>query len=93
MKWDVLLVCVAGYLMTSVGRVHQLFPALELVHPALLTGALAIVLYLFDQRAERKAARLMVPTTKYLAALLVWMILSVPGALSQGNSFELVFGN
>ena len=92
-KWDVLLVCVAGYLMTSVGRVHQLFPALELVHPALLTGALAIVLYLFDQRAERKAARLMVPTTKYLAALLVWMILSVPGALSQGNSFELVFGN
>ena len=91
--WDVLLLCVAAYLLTSVGRIHQLFTALEVVHPAMLTGALAIVLYLFDQRAERKAARLLVPTTKYLMALLAWMMLSVPGALSQGNSFELVFGN
>jgi putative inorganic carbon (hco3(-)) transporter len=92
-RWDVLLVCVAAYLLTSVGRVHQLFPALEALHPAALTGALAIGLYLFDQRPERKAARLLVPTTKYLVALLALMMLSVPGALSQGNSFELVFGN
>jgi len=92
-KWDVLLVCVAAYMMTSVGRIHQLFPALEVIHPAALTGALAIGLYLFDQRPDRKAAHLLVRTTKYLVALLALMMLSVPGALSQGNSFELVFGN
>src|SRR4029077_6489089 len=88
-----LLGCVAAYLMTSVGRVHQLFTVLEILHPAMLTGALGIVLYLFDQRSERKAARLLVPTTKYLLALLALMLLSIPGALSQGTSFELVFGN
>ena len=92
-KWDLLLVGVAGYLMTSVGRIHQLFPALEVVHPAALTGALAITLYLVDLGPERKEARLLVPTTKHLVAMLALMILSVPGALSQGNSFELVFGN
>ena len=40
-KWDLLLLCVAGYLLTSVGRVHQLFTTLELIRPATITGLLA----------------------------------------------------
>ena len=31
--WDLLLVCVAGYIATAVGRIHQLFPALQLLRP------------------------------------------------------------
>jgi O-antigen ligase len=91
LKWDLLLFCLAGYLLTSVGRVHQLFPVLESLRPAILTGLLAIVLYLVDRREERRGNLLWVPTTKYLIALLIWMVLSVPGSLVLGVSFELVF--
>src|SRR6266568_7705795 len=79
-RWDLLLVCVAGHILTAVGRVHQLFPVLGTLHPAMITGILAIVLYLLDQRSERRFDRLWVATTKCLLALLGWMILSVPGA-------------
>jgi putative inorganic carbon (HCO3(-)) transporter len=91
LRWDLLLWCVAGYLLTSVGRVHQLFPVLEALRPAVLSGLLAIVIYLADRREERRANLLWVRTTKCLIALLVWMVLSVPGALVDGTSFDLVF--
>lgn len=90
-KWDLLLACVAGYILTSVGRVHQLFPQLQALRPAILTGVIAIALYLFDRHASRRSARLIVPTTKYLIAFLLWMMLSVPGSLWPGNSFNLLF--
>jgi putative inorganic carbon (hco3(-)) transporter len=91
LQWDLLPLCIAGYLLTSVGRVHQLFPILASLRPAILTGLLAIVLYLVDQRGERRGHLLWVPTTKYLLALLIWMVLSVPGSLVLGVSVELVF--
>jgi O-antigen ligase len=92
-KRDALLVGVAGYILTAVGRVHQLFVALEVIHVAVITGLLAIVLYAFDRHEERQARWVLVPTTKLLAALLFWMILSVSNALVVGNSFDLVFNN
>src|SRR5439155_812918 len=79
LRWDWLLVCVAGYLLTAVGRVHQLFPVLETLRPAMLTGFLAIVMYLLDRREERRSAPLFVPATNYLIAFFIWMVLSVPG--------------
>jgi O-antigen ligase len=91
--WDLLLLCVAGFILTSVGRVHQLFPALEMVRPAVITGILAIGTYLYDSQEERRAVHVWGSTTKLLAALLFWMLLSVPSALRPGNSFNLVFDN
>ncbi len=93
MRWDPLLLCVAGHILTAVGRVHQLFPALEVLRPAMLTGLLATVLYVLDRHQERRLDRIFTPTTKYLLAFLIWMVLSVPGALVVGNSLELVFGS
>ena len=75
------------------GRVHQLFAVLEAVRPAVVTGLLAIVLYLGDHPGYRQPRFLWTGTTKWLLALLVWMILSIPGALLAGNSFDLVFDN
>ena len=91
--WDLLLVCVAGYILVAVGRVHQLFPALQAAHPAILAGLLAIGLYAGDQDARRRAALLRGRATKSLIVLLAWMILSVPGALSISISFTQVFDN
>jgi O-antigen ligase len=92
-KWDLLLVCVAGYILTAVGRVHQLFPILEAFRPAILTGLLAIALFLVDRREARRFRLLWIAPTKWLMALLVWMALSVPGSIWPGNSFELLFDN
>src|SRR5262245_57086930 len=88
-RWDVLLVCVAGYILTAVGRVHQLFPALEVLHPAIVAGLFAVALYLIDRRAVRRAGLLWVDTTLWLLALLVWMTLSIPGALNRGVGFDM----
>jgi O-antigen ligase len=92
-KWDPLLVCVAGYILTAVARVHQLFDALELIHVAVITGLLAIGLYVFDTHEERQTRLVLGPTTRLIGALIFWMILSVPNALVVGNSFDLVFNN
>ena len=92
-KWDLLLICVAGYVLTAVGRVHQLFPALELLRPAILTGLFAIVLFVLDRQPERRLSSVFLRPAKWLVALLVWMILSVPGALVAGTSFAVVFDN
>ena len=55
--------CVAGYTMTSVGRVHQLFGVLEPFRLAVLTGVLALVFYLADAIEQRRFWRVLVPTT------------------------------
>jgi len=92
-KWDALLICVAGYILTSVGRIHQLFGALEAIHLAAITGLLAVMLWFVDPRYERQSRTVRSSTTRLAGLLLFWMILSVPGALRVGNSFDLVFDN
>jgi probable O-glycosylation ligase (exosortase A-associated) len=92
-NWDLLLVCVAGYILVAVGRVHQLFPVLSAVHPAIVAGLLAMGLYASDGDARRRAALLRGRVTKCLIVLLAWMMLSVAGALSISNSFTQVFDN
>jgi O-antigen ligase len=93
LPWDPLLVCVAAYILIAVGRIHQLFPALQALRPAILTGLVAIGLYLVAAHRNQRAALLWVPPTKWLVALLVWMMLAVPGAIWPGNSFAVVFDN
>jgi probable O-glycosylation ligase (exosortase A-associated) len=78
-------------MLTSVGRLHQLFPVVGMFRPAILSGLLALVLYWADARRDRRARLIWVPTTKYVLALLFWMLLSVPVALVRGTSFDLVF--
>jgi len=86
--WDALLVCVAAYLATSIGRVHQLFPILGLLKPALLATVLAAGLYLLQQAGKRRIGLLRSPMTTCLLGLLVWGALSVPFALNQGIAFH-----
>src|SRR3954471_6576503 len=93
LPWDPLLIAVAGYLLTAVGRVHQLFPVLDMIRPATMTGVIAIACYASDRQAVRRFRDVFVGPTKVLAAFLVWTILSVPGALVVGTSFDVVFGN
>jgi O-antigen ligase len=79
--------------MTAVGRIHQLFGALEILHLAALAGVFAVVLYFIDSRPERRAGLLRGSTSTLVALLLFWMVMSTPFALSVGASVDLVFNN
>jgi len=85
--WDLLMVALGVFILTSVARVHQLFPALALLRPVALTGVAAIALCLLDRVPRRRIHTLQIPATRYLIALLCWMALSVPGALWPGGAF------
>jgi len=93
LRWDPLMICIAGYVLVAVGRVHQLFSVVGLFRPAILMGALAILLFFSDGRSIRRVHWVLVPTTRFVIALMVWMALSTPGALVRGTSFDLLFGN
>src|SRR5437879_3200567 len=86
--WDLLLVSLAVYVATAVGRVHQLFPVLLPLKPALLSALLAIGLLLLQQSGQRRLGLLRSPTTTCLLGLLLWSALSVPVALNQGLAFQ-----
>ncbi len=87
-SWDLLLASVAIYIATSLGRVHQLFPVLNLFKPALLATVLAIGLYLLQQYGQRRFGLLNSSTTTCLLGLVVWGALSVPFGLNQGIAFQ-----
>jgi putative inorganic carbon (hco3(-)) transporter len=91
-EWDLLLACIAGFVLTAVGRVHELFPALNVVRPAMTTGLLSIILLSLDSQSIRRWRSISTGTTTWLVALLIWAVLSVPGALSAGHSFDFVTG-
>ena len=86
--WDLLLVSVAVYIATAVGRIHQLFPVLLPLKLAFLSAVLAIGLLLLQQSGQRSVGLLRSPTTAYWLGLLVWGALSVIGALNQGLAFQ-----
>jgi O-antigen ligase len=82
--WDLLLGCVAVYIATAVGRVHQLFPILSVIRPAMLATIASIGLYLLVQSGQRRIGRLRSRPTTVLLGLLLWAGLSAPFALNQG---------
>jgi len=88
--WDALLVCVAAYILCAVGRFHQLLPVLLPFKPLLIAGILSIVLYLAAARGLRGVNTLWSPTTRYVLLMLLWVALSVPGALWPGGAFRLL---
>src|ERR1043165_3872099 len=83
-KPDLLVVCVAIYIATAVGRLHEVFPVLGYFKPTLLSAGLALGLYLLDRSRMRAPGRLLSPTATYVIGLVVWGALTVPGALNQG---------
>jgi O-antigen ligase len=91
--WDLLLVCVAVYVATAVGRVHELFPVLLALKPTLVAALLAVGLYALQQSGQRRIDRLRSPTTTCLLGLLLWAALSVPAALNQGVAFGFLTDN
>src|SRR5207253_8899220 len=64
--WDFLLVCVAAYLTTAVGRIHQLFLFLSPLKLVFVSATLAIVLYFLQQVGARRIRWVRSRSTTYL---------------------------
>lgn len=89
-RWSLLLGCVSVYLLTAVGRVHQLWPAVGAARPVLLSAALALVCVVLDQEAvDRLRAALREPALRWQLWLLLWAFLSVPLALYPRAALEV----
>lgn len=82
--WDLLLVSVAIYLASGVGRIHDLFPMLAPLKPALLATVAGVGLLLLQQNGPRRIALLRSRVTTCLLGLVIWGALSVPFALTGG---------
>jgi probable O-glycosylation ligase (exosortase A-associated) len=88
-----LLIALAAYVLTAVGRIHQLFGFLMPLHLVLLSSGLAVGCYIATRhRARRLGPVLHDPTTRCVLGLALWMTLSVPGALWPGGAFEELTG-
>jgi O-antigen ligase len=91
--WDALLVLVALFVATAVGRVHQLFPVLAAMRLTFVSAVLALGVYVVVQDGPRRLGLIASPTTAALLAFLCWAAASVPGALNQGQAFHMVVGD
>jgi len=69
------------------------FDAPEVLHLAVISGLLRSASTCSDGSPARRGALVPGRTAAFVAALLVWMAMSVPFALSTGASFDLVFNN
>jgi O-antigen ligase len=87
-RWDPLLLFLAAYVLTAVGRVHQLFAFLAPLHLILVSAGLAICLYVADGKPTRRFSPVLQNrTTRYVLGLAAVMALSIPGALWPGGAF------
>jgi hypothetical protein len=77
LRWDPLLIASQ---ISSTAVLHQLFPVLDLIRPATISGLLALV-SASDRQAARRFNDVFGPT-KY-CRIPWWMTLSVPGASSS----------
>lgn len=89
--WSLGLASAALYVITAVGRVQDVFPALAPLHLALLSSGLAIVCVALDPGAlSRLNAALGVGTSWCVLGILVWAVLGVPTSLWPGGSVGIL---
>jgi O-antigen ligase len=89
--WDLRLIVVSVYILTSVGRIHQLFGALEPFHLAVVSALASVGLLLANRDPARQiGTALATPLPRWMIALFAWSALSVPGAVWPGGAFAQV---
>lgn len=88
-RWDALSVALGVYIITAVGRTHQLVPAIEPLRITLVAALLAILFWAATRERTRRLAPVMrLPLARWIFALGAWMVLSIPGALWPGGAFH-----
>ena len=89
--WDVLLAGVAGMLLVTTWRLQDLWPLLAKLQLPTLVTAVTYLTYLLTQDSRQRLVTVRHPVTYLAVAILVLMMLSVPGGLYPGLSFSFIF--
>lgn len=87
---DVLRAAVAAIMLFSVARLHEYFPFLNPLRPALLATMIAISFAVLQPRALVRAPLLRTWPAKVIVALVVMACVSAPFGLSLGGSLAYV---
>lgn len=88
--WDFALACLAVYVMTAVGRLHQLYDILIPLRLTLVSAGLATVSYIMSTGGDRRFGPVLrMRMTRFLLAMTLWMAFSIVGALWPGGAFQL----
>ena len=89
--WDALLIAVAVFIATAVGRLHQLFPLVAVFKPVMLAGLVAVILVVLTPDRRRSLVASWSRSLTWLACFVFWAMLSIPSSLWPGGSFTLLF--
>jgi O-antigen ligase len=79
------------YVLTSVGRVQQLFPVLAPLRPTLIAGVLCVILFVMGKDRRRSLAQLRHPITTCALVLLALVALSVPFSIYPRLSLTFLY--
>ncbi len=90
-RWDPLLIAIAVTMMTTVWRIQDIWPVLAQVQLPTLAAVSAYGLFLIDKDPRRRLSRIRHPVVVLVTAILILMLLSVPGGVYPGLSFRFVF--
>lgn len=90
---DAVLWALALMHVTYVWRLPSLVPALQPLHLGMLSGVLALGLFLLDRSSRRHLHDLPMRPVWFAAGLLAFMVLSVPTGLNPGHSARFVIQN
>lgn len=79
-------------ILIYVGRIQELIPGLSQLSIGKVAVILLLVLYLFANKQEQlKQPIFNYPQAKYIAIIAILSVLSIPGSVWQGKSFDFVF--
>jgi len=90
MRWDSLLICVAGLALVSVTRVHGLIPGISAVRPGLLLTLVALALFAVQRVPIRRIGALRHPLTAAAGFFIVWVLVTVPFGLYVTRSVSFL---
>jgi hypothetical protein len=83
---DLVLFAIAATMYTLVWRVQDLYPALGLLRPAMLTLGLALAVLAMDRHPARAVSRIRSPILGWMLALHGLVLLGIPGSLAPDVS-------
>jgi O-antigen ligase len=89
-RWDLLQVAVALAILTSVWRIQDLWPILARAQVPTIASLAAYGAYIVDRDPRRRLNRVRHPIIGLATAILILMVLSVPGGVYPGLSFMFI---
>ncbi|HEX4632764.1 MAG TPA: O-antigen ligase family protein [Gemmatimonadales bacterium] len=90
-RWDLVMVALAGSLLTLVWRLQDLFPILAQIQTPTLAAVGALMSYAVTKERSRQLKTIRHPITSLALGIFVWMLFSIPGGVYPGLSFGFIF--